>query len=565
MTQSLLEPDTLRHPCEAAFDILLDARMDACVLYLDVTSDGSHRTDKWVVSWRYRHHTIAPVAQPDSNRVDVGEQRLDRSTTLPIPDHTVDLLVLRASALRELDEANLSILMSLSAPHLRDDGEFFVISGAPPPPDCGAPDAGVSRKPSIPGGLSGIVKDLLNTFQAGERKRTAGALRAHGFQHTEWFVAEYNASGEPTRLSLLKHQREMQQPTSLKKWFRLRSQRGVTLIRASRHTLRPSTLFSALASMRRNTDGNAAGNRGPAIIDTMLISPKEKVVVLGRQGDDRFVLRIPFTPGARAGCEQNMLALRTLQADPDLAQIVPHPLLEIDTCGRYFSGESLVPGMPLRFLPLNEATLGYAEALLHRLNPPHRLQPIRLDGETYEELVQAPITVLARLPAVRMHCEVLLTFFALSLHGSNVRLGLCHGDFSVRNIYMDGGRVSGVIDWDEGDVHGLPVLDAIGHLISRQSRRGNGLADAIASLAARRWPVDYELDFLERCYVHFNVAPDQHFALVMLYWLRVISNQARHWFAGNDEFVVRKVQPIVSLIVEQMQAASVAEPISPSS
>ena len=537
------------------------------MLYLEVSSDGSYRTDEWVVSWRYRHDTIARGSQPDGNRVSVGERRLDASTTLPLPDHAVDLLVLRFSALRELDEANLSILMRVSAQHLRDDGELFIVCGSPPAPNGGLPDVGGNRKLSVIGGLARKVRDFMNALRAEDAlKRPAGALRAHGFQHTEWSVAEYNASGEPARLSLLKHQRGMQQPTSLRKWFRLRSQCGLTLIRASRHALRPSRLYSALRAIRESAGGNAAANERPALIDTMLISPKGKVVVLGQLGDDGFVLRMPFTPEARAGCEQNMRALRTLQAALDVAPIVPHPLLEVDIGGRYLSGERLVPGTPLGFLPLNEVALRLVEELVYQLNPRNRLQPARLVGEAYNELIKVPLAALVSFSTVDMQHETLNDFFTHRLRGSIVSLGLSHGDFSVSNIYVDGGRVSGIIDWDEGAMHGLPVLDAISHLVSRQCRRVHGLTNAIACLAVRRWPVDYELDFLERCYAHFEVTPGQHFAMVMLYWLRVVSNQSRHWFAGNDEFVVRNVQPIVRMIVEQMQGTpSITEPISPGS
>ena len=245
-----------------------------------------------------------------------------------------------------------------------------------------------------------------------------------------------------------------------------------------------------------------------------------------------------------------MRVLEGLQSASRLTGIAPRPILEEEDHERYFVVESQVRGTSLRHLPQGEDDLRLVEDLLRSMNPVKALETGILGDDLFNRLVAAPLDLMLPLISDGEHHRLLFEFFYKAFRGSHFNFGVSHGDFSVRNIYLDHGRVSGVIDWDDGSMRGLPVLDAISHLLSRQSRRGKGFEDSCIRLATREWPLDYELQFLDRCYRYFGVDPGQHIALVMLQWLHVVSNQSQHWFGQDDAFTQQHIGKIAAFISE---------------
>ena len=131
--------------------------------------------------------------------------------------------------------------------------------------------------------------------------------------------------------------------------------------------------------------------------------------------------------------------------------------------------------------------------------------------------------------------------------------GFGHGDFFAGNLLVEGGRLTGVIDWDSAGPGRLPLLDVLQVVMTARFRP-----------AAREWgpAVVGELmpwarrsgDALARDYcARVGLEPDPRVLerLVAAYWLdRAASQLATHaehwedreWIAANVEFVARSLR-----------------------
>jgi hypothetical protein len=118
---------------------------------------------------------------------------------------------------------------------------------------------------------------------------------------------------------------------------------------------------------------------------------------------------------------------------------------------------------------------------------------------------------------------------ARRLRGTPVRLTVVHGDYWAGNVLVDGGRITGVVDWERAEIGGLPiwdpfkvVMDAAYHLdryreIPRHGRAGlphwgrlgpwEGIADPRCAVGVRAvlgdegWLSELARDALVRAFV----------------------------------------------------------------
>ena len=72
----------------------------------------------------------------------------------------------------------------------------------------------------------------------------------------------------------------------------------------------------------------------------------------------------------------------------------------------------------------------------------------------------------------RLALDRLETDLAAALAGRNVARSWVHGDFNRTNVLLDGGRISGIVDWCEAEPDGLVGADAITLLVSERMLDG---------------------------------------------------------------------------------------------
>ena len=66
-----------------------------------------------------------------------------------------------------------------------------------------------------------------------------------------------------------------------------------------------------------------------------------------------------------------------------------------------------------------------------------------------------------------------------ALRHRQVARGWVHGDFNAANVLVDGGRVSGIVDWDTADPDSPVVIDAAMLLLWQNDSRGPELGQQV--------------------------------------------------------------------------------------
>lgn len=535
MTACSLDPQWLGHPCDTAMGVLIPPAESRISLYLffgAISSDETHTEDRYYTVNVVRTECLAGVCVA-SKRESISH---DSKFQLPASDTDIDLVVLSARARTSLWTQRSGALIKEIRRVLKPDGELL-IAYEPDSGDCGIEKNLVHR-------LRGYARMLGNSLFSTDRHRIASALKRNGLTHSEWFVPSRDQSG---CLTTIQGMESRLLPTS--NWKRHCKMRAATqtIVRASASILQPSQLKRcALESVTKVAP--ESGALKSAHISALLVTPKEKVVAMANVNGADIVIRIPLSVRALQACQQNMRALESLQSDPIRAGLAPRPLFEASLHGQYFSAESRIKGTPFVTLPPFERRLEPVETLIKTLNPTSRLTQRKLESSTYDDLVGAPLSNILPRIARAEDRAALAQYFAGALQNMPYAAGVSHGDFSLRNIFTQDHKISGVIDWDEGAMNGLPVLDAISHLCSRQGHRSGRFSETLCRLATRQWPESAELAFLDRCYAYFGVEPRQHFALVMMYWLQIVGSQSQFWFSHGTDFNRTHINDIVCLI-----------------
>ncbi|MBC8424199.1 methyltransferase domain-containing protein [bacterium] len=230
------------------------------------------------------------------------------------------------------------------------------------------------------------------------------------------------------------------------------------------------------------------------------VQRKGKLVsVLSRHGRPAWIVKIPLRPETRAGIENARRVLSGLSAhltvDDPLAGLLPGGLERLDFEGMSLYVESICRGRPwashlkrmpgvtdtdlpevlARLLELDAGDLGLSEdddGLSHKLDHLRGLMTHHAP-----ELVDAMTAVGGRLED--------------AARGRPWKLR--KGDMTLSNVFLENGRVSGLIDWDESEVARLPLAAYADLVFSwlwqrEELRRAESLARLI----------DGELDALPR-------------------------------------------------------------------
>lgn len=273
-------------------------------------------------------------------------------------------------------------------------------------------------------------------------------------------------------------------------------------------------------------------SKSKLVLSTCQVTAKDKGVLLGNLDGEPIVVKIPFSDSATSGEASHAAIVNGLLKLPGFSAIVPAPLARGEIQNLRYYVERRISGEPLVEKINPDNRLAYLQAVedIQRLIislSSNNKAPVQLIGDLYRRLVDRPLQkVFAVLDRADL-AEIANRFFRDRLEGAMVVTGLEHGDFSVNNILVSDGKVSGLLDWEGADRDGLPVLDAFNYLdsVERQLNQGTTIADTVQRLANSAWTYPEEQQYLARMTESFGVDRRHHAGFAYLYWLRHIAQQ----------------------------------------
>lgn len=301
--------------------------------------------------------------------------------------------------------------------------------------------------------------------------------------------------------------------------------------------------------LRNKIEGNSL------VVNDYLISKKDKLLIKGFFGETKIIIKLPLNDAAIFSEQNNAMLLKHVQSKAGNPDWLPVLLAKGEIVRLHYFVESHVLGTPLVEIIRSSGRTSMLAAVADLLKSLHlaqsevNLRP--LTGEFYHQHVTRRLESLYRVIVDHSIREDLHAFFREGLYGTKVSVGITHGDFSLSNILVEDGRVSGLIDWEAGSLDGLPILDAINYLggINRLFHPNHEPAKRISFLASDTWSCNEERDFLLRRYAECCINPSNHRALVYLNWLHNMTFLLRFWLIYNpvaiDSFVHRVVRSIL--------------------
>lgn len=280
------------------------------------------------------------------------------------------------------------------------------------------------------------------------------------------------------------------------------------------------------------------------------VTGKEKAVLKGHAGTRPIVIAIPCNSASEASVARHYRLIGHARGLTALASLVPEPLASGRKQNVPYFVESRVSGQPLRdeLRRLGRTALvGQVSSLLRSLNPEiDQCAPVALDGEAFERLVRRPLHEMldfAEDGALAAEAKDVLT---RRLLGVPVRFGLFHGDFSVGNIFAHDGIITGLIDWEDGDVVGLPIIDALNYMdsVHRTFTDGATLQQTIPLLATGKWPIPEEQRFFAECFDWLGADPARAFEYAVIYWIYHVRPQLEFSLACDRNAIKSRIDAV---------------------
>jgi hypothetical protein len=131
--------------------------------------------------------------------------------------------------------------------------------------------------------------------------------------------------------------------------------------------------------------------------------------------------------------------------------------------------------------------------------------------------------------------------------------GFAHGDFWHGNLLVEGGRLTGVVDWDAAGPGRLPLIDYL-HLVAnveRTRRRHASLGETVVSFLLP-WACNGGDESARRLFsvtAGGDLEPSTLEALVAAYWLDYVAYQLRLYADRNEP---KWREPNVNVVVEAL-------------
>lgn len=221
----------------------------------------------------------------------------------------------------------------------------------------------------------------------------------------------------------------------------------------------PGWLADALAAARRHVEADGPG----WTVEPAAVNRKGKLVTsLQQDGELRWIIKIPLNPEIQAGMDVSQRILTRLTADlsPDnpLYGLLPGHLARLDHGGNRLYLESACRGRPWSDIRDQRpgpgktnladvlAQLGALDAADFGFGPQDDRRSERLTHHAELLTRQAPeLTDILQIVRDRLAAY------------DDAPLRLRKGDMTLGNVFLDGRRISGLIDWDETEATRLPL------------------------------------------------------------------------------------------------------------
>ncbi len=311
-----------------------------------------------------------------------------------------------------------------------------------------------------------------------------------------------------------------------------------------------------LAEKLANDISLALGQDGrQAVLSTFHVTGKHKGIIRGSSGDAAFVVKIPFTAPMKAGCEANFAFLEAARRVPQLSGLIAHPLNKGQVNRLSYYVERQLGGKPLRSV-LTAANSGHffdaISKVLNAVNPhAEKRDVLSTAGKLFSSQVSQPLEQIRETLEGSPLIDRIQRHLESHLDGLPIASGVAHGDFSVSNVLVEGPHVTGIIDWDGVDHHGLPILDGLGYVdsVSRHLGPGRTAAANVSRLADWEYLSEGERKFLVSCYERSQVPVGLHPVLVCLYWLQHVAQQLPHGLEYDRPAIKRRIEDVFASLL----------------
>lgn len=280
---------------------------------------------------------------------------------------------------------------------------------------------------------------------------------------------------------------------------------------------------------------------GQLLLSEHQITRKEKLAISASWNDEPLIIKVPFNQTAFDSESNNVAMLNRLATTSPQPRLFARSLIQGSVDKQRYFVESKLQGTPLSQHLKQQGRLAYLEQiqdLLQLLSHPYEnngVKHISLVDADYHRIVQSNIERIYTANGDAQLKNTLQNYFQKNLQGISVALGVQHGDFSVSNLFVNEGKINGLIDWETGDPFGVPLLDAINYMdsVHRLFNPAILINQSIPLQASGNWPVDDERNLLNRCFELYDMDPAHHQALVYLRWLRHVSYLMQYWLRFN--------------------------------
>lgn len=267
----------------------------------------------------------------------------------------------------------------------------------------------------------------------------------------------------------------------------------------------------------------------PKICRNIISNQNTLVFFLELESDGKAVLKLPLceTSLRRVELDRNMLEKAHEVSTPEVRPLVPRVLCYGVLHKQPYFVRCYVPGVDAKLLvhsreEYSRVVADAAGILLQWHQASHRV--VELTPELCERYF---VTYFRQarpyLPAYLGLLDEIQSFLQQASIGQPLSLGLMHGDFHFNNLMIDPGtrRISGILDWDMGEMDGLPMLDLF-HLMMSKERglRDCGIGEAFDKVLLSNAFDPEESRLVEEFRCALGISEQLLLCLKMAYWAR---------------------------------------------
>jgi len=233
---------------------------------------------------------------------------------------------------------------------------------------------------------------------------------------------------------------------------------------------------SFLESLLRRMQEQLGLRELPKILNNIISNQNTLVFFLELEADGKAVLKLPLckTSLERVESDRKMIEKAHEISAPEVQLMLPRLLCYDILHGQPYFARTFVPGVSARLLvhsreEYSRVVADAAEILLQWHKTSHRV--VEVTPEICERhFVSYFRQARPYLPAHHGLLDEIQSFLQEASLGQPLALGLMHGDFHLNNLMIDPAtrRISGILDWDMGEIDGLPMLDLFHLLVSKE-------------------------------------------------------------------------------------------------